>query len=1122
MKGDFTRLSFDPVQHRRRVYTQQGRVAVDADANESVDIAEYLREAGVRDVVGPAGGPLSGAGFAITAAAGDLKIGAGHYWVDGLLVENESATTSLASQPYLAPAVVGDGVYVVYLETWERLVTAIEDDSLREPALGGPDTTARTQQVWQVRVLRAGDVGTPFTCSSNLAAWNTLIAPPAVTLGARSAVSAAPPNDCTVPASAGYRGTENQLYRVEIHDPGAAGAATFVWSRENGSVEQRWTARDANNLTVAAQPLGFAPNDWVELIDETRELTGQPGTLVQLTDVSGDTLVIDPATATGTVDLAQFPRNPRVRRWDSPGPVKVTSGGWLALELGVEVQFSGGTYRTGQWWAVPARTLLGDVIWPAGAALPPFGDQHHFARLAVAQRSGGAWTVLGDCRPLFPPLTGLEALFTLGGDGQEAAPVGGALVPLGAPLRVGVANGRTPVVGASVRFSVVAPGAGQVNGASTVVVATGADGVASAAWSIDSAHATQTVSAQLLDDAGNPVHLPVQFDASLSTATEVGYDPKNCVKLAGKMTVQAAIDTLCATGGDGCATVVVTPGDNWPAGLLALPDGAHAHVCFRPGVYTTAAPVVIANKGSLIFSGAGAGSLVQAPKSEVALWFRDCDEVVIRDLAIEADALGSGEGVTGALTIEGSRTVAVEHVALRCAAGAARQGACLTVRGSAKTKPSVVRVRDCDLTVGHMQVGVLVLDSLSTSITGTSVQVAPFPQALTFAALLADPVRRGVLARQLFGSPVANAGAAVAGRGFDTHLTAGGLTIAFDSPVPQTEWQALAGRNPPTAAQLQTKAGLQQWAAGLAVKAVASPALLPTFARHVDTLQRQLGDAFKQTIATDSGKALLNASLIVGTVVVLDPVAPRAPGNRVIPAGNGSVSFDSTITEADWRVLTAAAQLPAAATPAALKVQMAALARRAVGDAALRAKVPALVTWFNALAARNFPAASQGVVIGGARADSVTVSGNELAGVSQAVHVGVSARSSSLLSAGRVEISGNRALLRVPFEYPRAPSGIFAGNVTHARITDNEVRLDPAAAAGLPAAAVLEGVRLWGAFGPLVRVSDNLLANCDTGVRIAPGPSLQRFRWDASGNVAPDARVGVNAPTTVTRSNNVP
>ena len=45
-----------------------------------------------------------------------------------------------------------------------------------------------------------------------------------------------------MPATSGYLGVENQLYRVEVHTGGTVAAdhgPTFKWSRENGSVEFR-------------------------------------------------------------------------------------------------------------------------------------------------------------------------------------------------------------------------------------------------------------------------------------------------------------------------------------------------------------------------------------------------------------------------------------------------------------------------------------------------------------------------------------------------------------------------------------------------------------------------------------------------------------------------------------------------------------------------------------------------------------------------------------------------------------------------------------------------------------------------------------------------------------------
>ena len=39
---------------------------------------------------------------------------------------------------------------VLVLEVWQRLVTALDDPCLLEPALGQADTTARLQTVWRV------------------------------------------------------------------------------------------------------------------------------------------------------------------------------------------------------------------------------------------------------------------------------------------------------------------------------------------------------------------------------------------------------------------------------------------------------------------------------------------------------------------------------------------------------------------------------------------------------------------------------------------------------------------------------------------------------------------------------------------------------------------------------------------------------------------------------------------------------------------------------------------------------------------------------------------------------------------------------------------------------------
>ncbi len=546
MKGDFTRDTFDPKKHYSSVRMQQGRVQVDADWNEQQDITDHRIETETVDVVGPCGGPIHDAGFALEPQGNDLNIGAGRYYVDGILCENDGDVL-YSEQPDLpldAPVIATmadppvpipppeDGTYLGYLDVWSRHLTALEDPSIREVALGGPDTATRTKTTWQVRLHRIDDADLPANCLSDFAFWETLTGPNARTLAARAEPDADSDNPCTVAPGAGFRRLENQLYRVEIHDPTNPGPATFKWSRDNGSILTTWESKNANDLTVTSigrdKVLSFANGDWVELTDDTHELLGVPGTLVRLDNAEGQVLTIDPATATGSVDLADFPDNPKVRRWDFRDltvplvEVPATNDGWITLEDGVEIQFDdAGTYQTGDYWLIPARTATADVEWPLDGAgdpaqLPPEGIEHHYCRLALLSFAGGGWTEIEDCRNLFPPLTELTSLFYVSGDGQETAL---AEPTLAHPLQVGVANGQWPVAGASVRF-LVTSGGGQVNGSSQVEIETGTDGIAGCTWTLGEVGQLQIVEATLLDAAGEAIHLPIRFTARYAAAGE--------------------------------------------------------------------------------------------------------------------------------------------------------------------------------------------------------------------------------------------------------------------------------------------------------------------------------------------------------------------------------------------------------------------------------------------------------------------------------------------------------------------------------------------------------------------------------------------------------------------------
>ncbi|MGN6706175.1 MAG: DUF6519 domain-containing protein [Rhodanobacter sp.] len=398
----------------------------------------------------------------------DWQLAPGHFYVDGILCVNEAACT-LAQQPN-APTPdygVADGKsgfenppkgYALWLDVWERHLCAVEAPGIADVALDGVDTATRAQVVWQLRVLdqpraqqQLDDITTALktrqqaannsadaaTIKQQLAELATLRksldgggqanASPCETvrqlLDARATYALprlraelgpheADDDPCVIAADARYRGMENQLYRVEIHQGGPAGAASFKWSRENGSVVFAITRSDLGAvaddgsapLTVTLATLGrdarlgLAANDWVELVDDRYTLGQRAYPLLQV-------LAIDPANASVTLNvpknttpwpLSDDPRqHPLLRRWDqraavdAQGVLAVAEGDAIALENGIEISFEpGGVYATGDYWLIPARVAGdGQLDWPSAngtpAALPPRG-LHHCAALGVS------------------------------------------------------------------------------------------------------------------------------------------------------------------------------------------------------------------------------------------------------------------------------------------------------------------------------------------------------------------------------------------------------------------------------------------------------------------------------------------------------------------------------------------------------------------------------------------------------------------------------------------------------------------------------------------------------------------------------------------------------------------
>lgn len=525
-----TVLTTDTMEHWKVYHTRLPEKVIAAnfiDANRDKTQAETV-------VLGSEGG-VYGQGvngwLRITRLIDSLAASSGRIYVDGILCKFDDDT------PLPLPSTAGK--HLVYLDVWQRHITALQDPDIRERALGGPDTCTRVQTISQVKYLplvRSGviqeieamrasarelavklkealirraeaedaDVLNQATAQMlkmadmtdeellthlysdprkigrfvemqkqrlspaalekvqvQLDAWEKLQTGIVQALGSAAASSpwdkltnpgscalkadvkqdASEKTPCSIGASGGYQGLENQLYRVEIHDGSDdTTGPTFKWSRNNGSVIFPFEILSINDnktiINLTTQDLGsYYPvakeewvGAWVEVINDDLELEGKPGILLQIADVPSDTQMILDGALDTTV-WSNKAKHPLIRRWDQrdgvgkTGAVPVKEGEWLDLESGVRIWFEkDGMYRTGDYWVIPARTETGNVEWPQSGDAPvaqaPRGIRHHYAQLALltAYATGKNRMILTefhDCRAVFPPLAN-DALHVVG------------------------------------------------------------------------------------------------------------------------------------------------------------------------------------------------------------------------------------------------------------------------------------------------------------------------------------------------------------------------------------------------------------------------------------------------------------------------------------------------------------------------------------------------------------------------------------------------------------------------------------------------------------------------------------------------------------------------------------
>lgn len=395
MKGDFTRFTFQPEKHYTGVYMQQGRLQLDSDWNEQVEIQKHLLRTYTRHLID--GSPHGGSGapgqkddkqnFAILhlAEAPDFTIAKGHIYVDGILCEAQKdfVYSKQTDHPDALKVDLGtEGLqkgkkYTAYLDVWEQNITALDDQAIAETALNGLDTTTRTKVVYQVKLIQADQ-------------WQNFL-------------NRSRQRNARLTAIQSKQSVGNYLYRVEIHkvekrQGDEKPQVSFKWSRDNGSsvLPVKEIKVSDHTIIVNGRDAGkiFTPGQWIEILDDRLEKNNLPGTFVQLIEVvsTDNKLIFDRHTADGDIFDVQDPpvekRSLKVRGWNhDPNradkaiyPALVNSK--VTLEEGIEVEFDQDSdYQPGDFWLLPVRSNQQKAAW-SGQRLQADGIHHHYLILS--------------------------------------------------------------------------------------------------------------------------------------------------------------------------------------------------------------------------------------------------------------------------------------------------------------------------------------------------------------------------------------------------------------------------------------------------------------------------------------------------------------------------------------------------------------------------------------------------------------------------------------------------------------------------------------------------------------------------------------------------------------------
>ena len=443
MPGDRDRFSYDEKQQYRSVVAQQGRVTFPADWNESQEIFAEEQRKEALDIVGPAGTPDDGYRIDVPQSSPnyDFLIEPGTMYVGGERVFLPGQITYFTQPDWIdAPPPNPDPVLeFIYLQLQEQEVSAVEDSTLKDVALGGPDTTQRNRLLQHIVRTPTQAKTCPEALLEQIAAWlaqGLTFDQATMRLNSLSRLkvgfdqSATPPDPCEPTASGGYLGAENQLIRVRLTSQNE-----FVWGFDDSSFFYRVDVIDNQTLRLQTPPVdSFHQPRANQAIEIPRsEALLSDGEFIAYDIGRVDTLAAAYNADTQTITLPT-PLTPEflppkgtprlfVRVWEQS--LKFVAGTPVTLgNTGVQVTLTAnsfqarGLFHVGDFWAFAVRPSTPVEVYPhryLDAPQPPEGPRLWACPLAVLEWSTIAGTAgnivtgqrIADCRVPFDNLVDL-------------------------------------------------------------------------------------------------------------------------------------------------------------------------------------------------------------------------------------------------------------------------------------------------------------------------------------------------------------------------------------------------------------------------------------------------------------------------------------------------------------------------------------------------------------------------------------------------------------------------------------------------------------------------------------------------------------------------------------------